>query len=254
MPTDVHLVQHSAGLFRSVVLCALLTGCAGMPGEPADPWEDNNRAVFRFNDRLDKALFEPAARAYVRITPQPVRAGVSNFYDNITYLDTVLNDFLQGKGRQGFADAGRFLVNSTVGILGIFDVATPMGLEEHDEDFGQTLAVWGSGEGDYLVLPLLGPSTERDAPSWLVGSAANVLVYAVEAPALFPLSVLRGIDSRSRARGAFEFVDLTALDRYTFVREAYRQRRTYLIYDGNPPLVDFFEDIDESPPPAHLPP
>ncbi|NIP74368.1 MAG: VacJ family lipoprotein [Gammaproteobacteria bacterium] len=225
-----------------------------MLGKPADPWEEDNRAIFRFNDRLDKALFEPAAKAYVRVMPRPVRTGVSNFYDNITYLDTVLNDFLQGKGRQGIADTGRFLINSTVGILGIFDVATRMGLDEHDEDFGQTLAVWGSREGNYLILPLLGPSTERDAPGWVVSSVTNVLAYAVEGSALLPLSLLGVIDARARARGAFEFADRTALDRYTFIREAYRQRRTYLIYDGSPPLVDFFEDIDESPPPGGVPP
>ena len=153
----------------SAGLCIILSGCAQVPQEgPAhDPIESFNREMYIFNDTVDQAVLGPIARGYSDVTPAPVRRSVTNFFDNLGYLDTVLNDFLQGKVTRGFADTGRFLVNSTVGIVGIFDVATPMGLPKNDEDLGQTLAVWGANEGAYLMLPGYGPSTVRDAPQYI---------------------------------------------------------------------------------------
>lgn len=244
-----HRVRNSTKALRTAaaaLAASVLLGCAGMPGEPADTYEAENRAAFRFNKRLDQAILKPVADGYVKVTPAPVRRGVSNFFDNATYPDVILNSFLQGKGRQGFADSGRFLVNTTIGVLGIFDVATPMGLDKHNEDFGQTLGVWGSGEGEYIVFPFLGPSSERDAPGWLVSYYTNLMYYVAESSVAAPLSVLQAIDARARARGAFEYVDRAALDPYTFIREAYRQRRTYLIYDGEPPRLKFFDEPEDN--------
>ena len=225
-----------------------LGGCASSPtgeGTP-DPLEPINKPVYRFNDRLDKAILEPVANAYIRVTPQPVRTGVSNFFDNIAYPNVILNDVLQGKAKQGVVDTWRFIFNSTVGILGIFDVATHLGLESHNEDFGQTLGYWGAGSGAYLVLPLIGPNTVRDAPGLAVGAVTNGLFYVGTAAITIPLSVLGVIDLRARAADAIRLRDQAAVDPYVFTREAYLQRRTFLIYDGNPPLSEYEEfDVGE---------
>lgn len=228
------------------VLLALASGCASLPpGEGGgDPLEPVNRPIFRFNDALDKAVLKPVAEGYVKVTPKPVRTAVSNFFDNVGYLNVALNDFLQGKGRQGFADLGRFLVNSTVGVLGLFDIATGMGLEAHDEDFGQTLGVWGAEQGAYLVLPVLGPNSVRDAPGLVVSTLTNLLFYIGQSAVVIPLAALGAIDARARATGVFEFVDRTALERYVFIREAYRQRRIFLICDGNSPPRGLNDDLE----------
>lgn len=238
--------SRAGSIAACALLLALASGCATLaPGEGGgDPLEPVNRPIFRFNDALDKAVLKPVAEGYVRVTPKPVRTAVSNFFDNAGYLNVVLNQFLQGKGRQGFADLGRFLVNSTGGVLGLFDVATGMGLEAHDEDFGQTLGVLGAGQGAYLVLPVFGPNSVRDAPGLLVSTLTNLIFYIGESAVVIPLTLLGAIDARARATGVFEFVDRTALERYVFIREAYLQRRIFLIHDGNPPprgLTDEFE-------------
>jgi phospholipid-binding lipoprotein MlaA len=226
---------------------AIASGCATVPRseDGTDPLQNVNRSVFTFNERLDKAIIKPAADAYVRVTPKPVRTAVSNFFDNISYVDVILNDFLQAKVEQGFSDVGRFLVNSTVGILGLFDVASELGMKPHQEDFGQTLGVWGSGEGAYLVYPILGPSTVRDTPGLVVSFVTNLLFYVGETAVVVPLTILAAIDARARAQGFFQFMDEAALDRYLFVREGYRQRRLFLIHDGRPPLPRFPEEADD---------
>jgi phospholipid-binding lipoprotein MlaA len=183
-------------------------------------------------------------RRWVRVTPKPVRTAVSNFFDYISYVDVIVNDFLQAKVQQGFSDVGRFLVNSTVGILGLFDVASELGMKPHQEDFGQTLGVWGSGEGAYLVYPILGPSTVRDTPGLVVSFVTNLLFYVGETAVVVPLTILAAIDARARAQGFFQFMDEAALDRYLFVREGYRQRRLFLIHDGRP-LPRFPEEADD---------
>ena len=233
---------------------ALLTGCATMqsadPEVPDnDPFESVNRPIYRANDFIDRRIAKPVTEAYVSYTPQPIQNSVSNFFDNVVYPNVILNDFLQGKGTQGLEDSGRFLVNSTFGCLGIWDMATPLGLEAHDEDFGQTLGVWGMDESIYLVLPFIGPSTVRDVPNLGVSTVTNILFY-VPSPYVVPVALLGFIDLRARLDEAITFRDETAVEPYLFTREAYLQHRKFLIYDGNPPvdddlyLDDPFDDLD----------
>src|ERR1051326_3232981 len=172
--------SNTMGWMLSAVL---LAGCASTPNksdstsDSYDPLQRANRPFERFNDELDKRLFKPVSDGYVTIVPKPVRKSVTNFFSNVSYLNTVLNDFLQGKGKQGFSDAGRFLVNTTVGIGGLFDPASSLGMPVHEEDFGQTLGVWGKSPGTYLVLPVAGPSSTRDVPGSAVSAVTNLLFY-----------------------------------------------------------------------------
>jgi len=232
-----------------VFTVSLLGGCASVPkGETYDPIEKVNRGTFKFNDILDKVLLKPLSEGYIAIVPKKGRMMVSNFFDNALYADTILNDFLQGKGAQGVSDVGRFVINTTLGVGGFFDPATPIGLEKHEEDFGQTLGVWGVGQGAYLVLPVYGPNTTRDAPGIAVSTATSGVFWAgvFLAPAVtIPVSVLSAIDLRSRASNAIRFVNESALDPYVFTREAWVQHRTFLIYDGNPPETDFEDDFGD---------
>lgn len=233
------LYERATWLIALPLMLLWLGGCASMPNDPDeedvnDAAEPFNRSMFDFNEGLDRVVLKPVSTTYVNHVPQTVRTGVSNFYDNLLYLDTVLNDFLQGKLTQGVSDLGRFGINSTIGIIGLFDVATPMGLKKHNEDFGQTLAVWHAGDGSYLVYPLLGPSSVRDTGGIVVGLLTNPVVYAVP-PVAIPLGILSVVDLRARKEGFVKFRDAAALDPYSFTRESYRQNRVYEIYDGNPP-------------------
>ncbi len=232
----------------------VLTGCTTTPStDPEvsayDPFESVNRQIHGVNDIADSWIAKPATQAYVSYTPRPVQKSVSNFFDNVAYPSVILNDFLQGKGTQGLDDLGRFLVNTTFGFLGFWDVATPLGLEAHDEDFGQTLAVWGMEESTYLVLPFIGPSTVRDAPNLGVTTVTNILFY-VPNPYVVPVALLGFIDYRAGVDEAVTFRDATAIEPYLFTREAYLQHRRFLIYDGNSPVDDDllfddpFDDLD----------
>ncbi|MFQ5507059.1 MAG: VacJ family lipoprotein [Planctomycetota bacterium] len=220
---------------RSPLLAAALTlvGCSA-----TDPLELWNRPVYEFNEILDRALISHVANAYTVITPRPLRTGISNFFDNLTYPNVILNQFLQGKVGKGFGDIGRFVVNSTVGLGGLIDVATHWGLEKHDEDLGQTLGVWGLGEGAYLVLPLVGPLSLRDAPDLVLSRVTSVFFFVDDPRITLPATVLSGIDERARADPALKAIEQAALDRYVFTRESYRQHRLFLIYDGSPPAVE----------------
>ncbi len=237
-------------LIVPVLVAALLSGCASvLRGQVYDPAEKVNRVVFSFNKLVDRAILKPLSDGYVAITPKQGRIIVSNFFDNTQYFETILNDFLQAKGERGFSDLGRFLINTTLGIGGLFDPATSMGLTKHQEDFGQTLAVWGAPPGAYLVLPLLGPDTVRKTPDIVVSTLTNALFYVgyvATSAVMIPLSVLGAVDARSRASDAIRFVNESALDPYVFTREAWMQHRTFLIYDGNPPEssnMDFGNDV-----------
>jgi len=222
-----------------VLLGLFLTACASAtPENHYDPLEKVNRGTDTFNTKLDNVTLKPLAVAYRDLTPKFMRTGFANFFDNITYLDTILNDFLQGKGAQGMQDFGRFLANTTLGIGGLIDVATPMGLEKHKEDFGQTLAVWGASQGAYLVYPVLGPSSVRDTPGIAVSTATSGLFWAglfLAPQVTIPITVLHYVDKRSQLLGVSSMRDELALDPYVFTREAWHQNREYLIYDGNPP-------------------
>lgn len=193
-----------------------------------DPWEPMNRAIYSFNVMVDDYAIKPMAKGYRSVVPDLVKTGVSNAYDNFAYPVTIVNDFLQGKFVQGCADIGRFIVNTTVGIIGVFDVAQHINLPEHREDFGQTFGKWGVGEGPYLVLPLLGPRNVRDA----VGLVGDILVdplYQVKGPgAQNALVAVDVVDYRYRLLDATDLVD-EALDPYAFVRESFTQQRRSLI-------------------------
>jgi phospholipid-binding lipoprotein MlaA len=221
-------------LMLALLVSLLMAGCATTRDNP-DPWEPLNRKTYAFNDVLDRNVMKPVAQGYQKVTPAFVQEGVNNFFDNLDDVATSLNNFLQGKPRQGLSDAGRFLANSILGVFGLWDVATPMGLEKHYEDFGQTLGVWGVPAGPYLVLPLLGPSTARDAPARAVDPA---WYYAnkVEPERLYwSLWGLEKVRTRANLLKAESVLDQAALDKYTFIRDAWLQRRRSQVYDGNPP-------------------
>ena len=219
-----------------------------------DPLEGMNRVIYRFNNRVDRALLKPVAKAYDALLPDPVQHSVSRFFSNLLAPTVILNDVLQGKMRQSASDTGRFVVNTTVGIAGLFDVATKIGLPPHDEDFGQTLGVWGMGTGPYVVWPILGPKNLRDSIGWLGDYATQPITYVDDAGDQWGLWALNLIDTRANLLGVSNVLEQAAgQDEYLFVREAYGQRRANLIYDGNPPKPQFFDDDLSIEPPTTQP-
>ena len=220
----------------AVCLLALATGCATSgTSNPRDPWEGFNRPVYEFNDAVDRAVLKPVAQGYQKVLPEFARTGVNNFFANLNDFGTGLNNILQGKPADGANDLGRLVVNSVVGILGLFDVATPMGLEKHNEDFGQTLGVWGVPSGPYLVIPLLGPSTARDAPARIVDPQYAYSRSVDKNVAEWALPLTDVIRTRANLLQAERVLDDAALDKYSFIRDAWLQRRRNQVYDGNPP-------------------
>jgi phospholipid-binding lipoprotein MlaA len=230
-------------------IALLAAGCASAPGRTVydDPYETLNRSVYRFNDSIDRAAVKPVAKAYKNITPRWVRAGIGNLLSNIEYPSTIVNQFLQGKAKLGLRDTGRFVLNSTLGVAGLLDVATAVGLEKNDEDFGQTLAVWGVPSGPYLMLPLFGPSSVRDAPGRVVGWFTDALSYVD-----IPWEVRWGERGLGvvHSRSELLLVDPTlqrTYDPYAFIRDAWVQRREFDIFDGNPPPEVLEEDFGDDP-------
>ena len=207
---------------------------------PLDPYEGFNRTMYSVNDALDKVAIKPVAKAYDIVVPLPVKAGVGNFFGNTGDLLIGVNGALQGKFSDAGSDIARLLINSTVGIFGLFDVASELGIEKHDEDFGQSLAVWGVPNGPYFFWPLIGPRTLRDTAGWLGDSyvdpvwSAQKRSFAVRNS----LVALRFVDIRASLLPADKIVDEAALDKYTYIRDAYQQRRRNQIYDGRPPRLD----------------
>jgi phospholipid-binding lipoprotein MlaA len=229
------------------LVMALLSGCATPPRQPVkgDPLEGFNRGVFEFNQDFDRRIMRHVADGYVKVTPQPVRTGISNFFQNLGSINVILNAFLQGKVKQGFEDTFRFAFNTVFGLLGFIDFATDLGYVQHDEDLGQTLAVWGVGQGPYLMLPFLGPYTLRSAPGLPMEVVTNPLFYVDNLRVTIPLTALYYVDLRASLSGAIQFVNTAALDPYAFTREAYLQHRAYLIHDGNPPTEDLLDELNE---------
>jgi phospholipid-binding lipoprotein MlaA len=224
-------------LALALLAALMLSACATTGGgDPRDPWEGLNRKTFAFNDTLDRAVMKPVAKAYQKVTPEFAQAGVINFFGNIDDIATGLNNFLQGKPKQGASDAARILVNTVLGVFGLWDVATPMGLEKHDEDFGQTLGVWGVQSGPYFVIPLLGPSSARDAPARIVDPGWYYTRF-VDDRVYWSTWIVNKVQARASLFQAEGVLDAAALDRYTFVRDAWLQRRQNQVYDGNPPRV-----------------
>ncbi len=235
-----------------VVALAVLPGCATVnnPTDPRDPLEPINRAIYHFNDVTDHLVMQPVAQVYRDVLPPIVRTGVSNFFSNINDVLVALNNLLQGKPQNAVSDAGRVVVNSTIGILGIFDVATKMGLEKHDEDFGQTLGYWGIGDGPFLMLPFFGPSNFRDAVGRIGDFYTDPVTYVNPPHDRNILWGTRIISRRAELLGSTQVLETAALDPYAFLRDAYLQRRRNLIYDGNPPPEPEDEGEDTKSPPA----
>jgi phospholipid-binding lipoprotein MlaA len=246
----MRIVPRLLQAFAGAAVALLAGACATIPPDagnnPVDPLERMNRHVFEFNDRVDRAVLEPVAQGYVAVVPEPVRGCVSNFFANLGDVSNAANNLLQGKPVEAVSDICRIAINTTVGVLGCFDVASKMGLEKHNEDFGQTLGRWGLGSGAYLVLPLLGPSSVRDA----VGRVPDAYVDPANAAgddvrARNTLFALGTIDLRARLLDAGRLLEAAALDKYQFTRDAYLQRRRNLVYDGNPPREK--EEDDDAP-------
>ncbi|THF61718.1 MlaA family lipoprotein [Pseudothauera rhizosphaerae] len=221
---------------------AVLSGCASTPRNPDDPLEGFNRAMFTFNESVDKAVLKPVAQGYDYVAPKPVKIGVGNFFSNLADPWIGLNNMLQGKPAEALSDWMRFLFNSTFGIVGLLDIATPAGLPKHDEDLGQTLAVWGVGEGAYVVLPFLGPRTVRDAaalPVDLSGNQAWRLDHVSTRNAFRALDV---VHTRAGLLGADRTLEESTFDKYAYLRDFYLQNRRYKVHDGNPPIE--YEDFN----------
>lgn len=206
---------------------------------PVDPYEGFNRKMFAFNDTVDDYIAKPMADAYKFITPQFVQTGIFNFFNNLKNINIVLNDVLQAKFQQSAEDSGRFMINTTIGLGGLFDVAKEFGLEQNEEDFEQTLAVWGVPQGSYLVLPILGPTTPRGIPGVIFDTAANPITYVGA-----PVQLLSMLNARANAEGALKFIDEAALDPYVFTRESFLQWRNSLAMDGKVELSDDLLDLE----------
>lgn len=253
--TSNNTMKKSTGWAGAAVLAmVLLQGCATGPGaNPSDPLEPFNRAMFGFNEGVDRAVLKPVATAYRDVTPQPVRTGVTSFFGNISDVWAIVNNLLQGKGEFAADSLARVTTNTLWGLGGIFDVATELKIPKHSEDFGQTLGVWGVGSGPYLVLPLLGPSTVRDTAGLVVDSQLDLVTQASNVRVRNSLTTLRVVNVRANLLGAGDVLDQAALDKYSFTREIYQQRRTSLI--GNAPAekeerFDLPEGAPAAPAPA----
>lgn len=214
---------------------AMLLAGQACAQDPRDPIEGFNRAVFAFNEGLDTFLIRPVAQGYDAVLPSPVRTGVGNFYNNIGDLFVSVNSLLQGKPGDAVGDASRFVFNSTFGIAGIFDVASEMGIEKHDEDFGQTLGRWGAGPGPYLVLPVYGPRNVRDAAGLVLDASTDPVGGIDHVPTRNTLTALRLVNQRANLLPADKIIEEAALDKYSYLRDAYLQRRQSLVFDGRPP-------------------
>ena len=226
-------IRRVLGVALTAAFIGGLTGCASTANNPKDPYEGFNRAMFSVNEGID-VVAKPIAQGYDAAAPLPVKAGIGNFFGNIYDVWTAVNNLLQGKGGDAMSDLGRVLINTTVGIGGVFDVASEMGLEKHAEDFGQTLAVWGVPEGDYLYWPLIGPRTTRDTFGWLVDAAADP-VWRVDDVALRNSLVgVHFIDLRASLLPTDKVVEQAAFDKYNYIRDAYLQNRRSAVRDGNP--------------------
>jgi phospholipid-binding lipoprotein MlaA len=229
-----------------VLSLALLGGCAST-NNPRDPLEPINRVIYGFNDGLDKVILKPVATVYREVLPDFARTGVTNFFNNLYDIITALNNVLQGKIVDAVSDVGRLALNTTIGLAGFIDVATELGLEKHKEDFGQTLGRWGFGDGPYLQIPFLGPSSLRDA----IGAFADFKVDPIRwiwrdhVPTRNSLWGLYYVNLRANLLESTKILDEAALDPYEFQRDAYLQRRRNLVYDGSPPPQKDDEELPE---------
>ncbi len=239
-----------SNLIIAIVLALTVTGCATQNNR--DPLEGLNRGVYKFNDVADKAVFKPVATVYKTITPSPIRTGINNFFGNINTFISTINNLLQFKFSNAFSEAGRFAINTTFGIGGLIDLASMDNIPKYKEDFGQTLGYWGVGNGAYLVLPILGPSTVRDTTGLVVDTVAfNPISYLHDNDGVAASNVLWGaqfIDKRAELLPASDLLDSASLDPYAFMRDAYLQRRASQVQDGHAPGASINDDFEDAAP------
>ena len=242
-----------AAVWALVALAASLSGCATAPsgGSDAapvraehDPLEPLNRSLYAINDAVDRVTLKPIARGYKAVVPEFARRGVTNFSRNLFTPRSAVNNFLQGKPGPGFSELGRFIINTTLGIGGLIDVATAQGMPVYDEDFGQTLAVWGVPEGPYLFIPILGPNTLLDAASIPIDIASDPLYHYDNSSVRDKVYALRVIDLRMRLLAAEALLE-DSKDPYLTLRESYLQNRRFQVYDGSPPSTEEEDDLFE---------
>lgn len=245
-------MKHTTRGTLAVLALLLLGGCAHRPADdPADPLEPVNRAVFAFNEKADRYALKPLAQGYVYIVPEPARIGVTNVFDNLDEPRNIVNALLQLKFKQTLINTGRLLLNTTAGLGGLFDVASEVGLAPHEEGFGQTLGYWGVGEGWYLMLPILGPSDNRDLVGFIGDYPLQFSTYLPggQDPLNYGSAFLHAVNTRANYLSSDRLLS-EQFDQYLFVRTAFLQRRQSLIYDGNPPLEDFVVPADDPSPAA----
>ncbi|MEO8057716.1 MAG: VacJ family lipoprotein [Burkholderiales bacterium] len=215
--------------------CTTIQNARGGPGQKLDPWESWNRKVFAFNEGLDANLLKPVATVYAKVVPQFVRRSVDNFFGNAADAWSAVNSMLQGKFQPAFEDTVRFTTNSVFGFFGLLDIASEFGLDHHYEDFGQTLGTWGLGAGAYVVWPLFGPSTVRDSIALPLDRSFSPALVIDNGAAQWGITGLQVINTRANLLGASRLLDDIALDKYSFLRDAYLQRRRSLVFDGDEP-------------------
>ncbi len=229
-----------------LVCCVVLSACSTLKGDEFavyDPFETANRTSFNVTDRVDRHVLLPVAQGYDRVTPNWLRRGVLNVFVNLRTIGSAVNGLLQGKPAAGATDLARLMINSSIGVLGFFDVASGWGLRFQEEDFGQTLAVWGVERSRYIYLPFLGPTTIRDLPGTLLHSAMPRLILGSDYH--WGISVVDVVSARADLITATRVRDASAIDPYAFTRDAYYQRRKFLIFDGDPPVEDFFDEFED---------
>lgn len=219
-----------------LVMCSGLSGCASTAENPKDPFEGFNRAMFQVNEGID-VVVKPVARGYDAAAPLPVKAGVGNFFGNIGDVWIGINNLLQGNGKEGFSDMGRFVINSTVGIGGIFDVASEMEIDKNAEDFGLTMGKWGVSEGPFFYWPIIGPRTTRDTFGFVVDAFADPVMYVSDVPVRNSMIGVRFVHTRATLLPAEKVIEQAAIDRYSYIRDAYLQNRRSRI-SGNRLLGD----------------
>jgi phospholipid-binding lipoprotein MlaA len=253
-PTTPLSMRFSLQLAGLALCISILSACA-TGTNPRDPLEPFNRGVYQFNETVDRAILKPVAEGYRFILPQFIRSSVSNFFSNINDVIVVLNNLLQGKFTTAYSDFGRIAINSTLGVLGLFDIASEAGIEKHDEDFGQTLGWWGMPEGPFIMLPFFGPSTGRDVVGRVGDYFSDPGTYVDPTRTRNQLWGTRVVNRRAELLDASKVLETAALDPYEFVRDAYLQRRRNLISDGMaPPPGREIPDAPSRPKPQTTPP
>lgn len=250
------IAGRSSRLFGTSIAAGLvlltLAGCAASPARDQDPLQGFNRKAYAFNDKLDRVVLQPISKVYTKVTPRPVRTGVHNFFHNLGYPYVIVNNFLQGRFKPGFKNIGGFLLNLTVGIGGVFDVAGDMGIRRLDQNFGATAGTWGIGEGAYLVLPFLGPTTVRGLPGIPLEWFTSPVTYVNQSRAEIALSALDTVSTRARHQQDIEQVR-HALDPYSFLKSGFLQHQNYLIHGGTVSNEELLQELQPEPKPPSAP-